>query len=168
MAALEVVHQTWFGSNDEYVSGINMLPFTPISEDLLPYDFMAQLWPVLKKALDRYVYDLFAHDATIFTCTYTYCVFVLLSLFCNHHNINFSLICHLARADDPPVPQWAGYLYLGRAILEPEEARDSILTLDIYDSANVIVESLTHVSNYSSTLMMHSLPPPALSRIPHS
>lgn len=41
-----------FGSNVEYVHCINMMPFTPITEELLPYDFMQQEWPVLETAFD--------------------------------------------------------------------------------------------------------------------
>ncbi len=93
MAALEVVHQTWFGSNEEYVSGINMLPFTPISENLLPYDFMAQLWPLMKTALDRYVFicEFMMRQCT---CAYTYCVLVLffIILLLNHLSKLLSLI----------------------------------------------------------------------------
>ncbi len=66
MAALEVVHQTWFGPNEEYVIGINMLPFTPVSEDLLPDDFMAQLCPLMMSALDRHVFYLRVHVVIIF------------------------------------------------------------------------------------------------------
>ncbi len=82
MAALEVVHQTWFGSNEEYVSGINMLPFTPISENLLPYDFMAQLLPLMKTALDRYMFYLRVHDAPMHVCIHLLCACTFFSLFC--------------------------------------------------------------------------------------
>lgn len=41
-----------FGSNVEYVHCINMMPFTPITEELLRYDFMEQEWPVLRTAFD--------------------------------------------------------------------------------------------------------------------
>ena len=41
-----------FGDNVEYVHCINMLPFTPITEDLLHRDFMEQEWPVLETAFD--------------------------------------------------------------------------------------------------------------------
>lgn len=53
VAALEVIDMTWFGDKVEWVHGINMMPFTPISEELLPYDFMEQEWPVLATAFDR-------------------------------------------------------------------------------------------------------------------
>ena len=41
-----------FGDNVEYVHCINMLPFTPITEELLHRDFMEQEWPVLETAFD--------------------------------------------------------------------------------------------------------------------
>lgn len=41
-----------FGDNVEFVHCINMLPFTPITEDLLHRDFMEQEWPVLETAFD--------------------------------------------------------------------------------------------------------------------
>eukprot|EP00903_Cladosiphon_okamuranus_P005442 g5427.t1 len=52
VASLEAVQLTWFGDNVEYVHCINMLPFTPITEDLLQRDFMEQEWPVLETAFD--------------------------------------------------------------------------------------------------------------------
>jgi hypothetical protein len=42
-----------FGGNVEWVHCINMMPFTPISEELLPYDYVQQEWPVLAIAFDR-------------------------------------------------------------------------------------------------------------------
>ena len=39
-----------FGGNVEYVHCINMLPFTPITEELLQRDFVEQEWPVLETA----------------------------------------------------------------------------------------------------------------------
>lgn len=41
-----------FGDNVEYVHCINMLPFTPMTEELLHRDFMEQEWPVLETAFD--------------------------------------------------------------------------------------------------------------------
>lgn len=38
----------------EYVHGINMMPFTPITAELLPADYMREEWPVLATALTRY------------------------------------------------------------------------------------------------------------------
>ena len=37
----------------EFVHCINMLPFTPITEELLGRDFMEQEWPVLETAFDN-------------------------------------------------------------------------------------------------------------------
>lgn len=37
----------------EFVHCINMLPFTPITEELLGHDFMEQEWPVLETAFDN-------------------------------------------------------------------------------------------------------------------
>ncbi|CAM9323676.1 unnamed protein product [Ectocarpus sp. 4 AP-2014] len=52
VASLEAVQLTWFGDNVEYVHCINMMPFTPITEDLLHRDYMEQEWPVLEAAFD--------------------------------------------------------------------------------------------------------------------
>lgn len=53
VASLEAVQLTWFGDNVEFVHCINMLPFTPITEELLGRDFMEQEWPVLETAFDN-------------------------------------------------------------------------------------------------------------------
>ena len=42
-----------FGGNVEWVHCINMMPFTPISEELLSFDYVQQEWPVLATAFDR-------------------------------------------------------------------------------------------------------------------
>ncbi len=47
LGALDVTSQTWFGDNVEYVHGINMMPFTPISSEYLRYDFVSQEYPLV-------------------------------------------------------------------------------------------------------------------------
>jgi endo-1,3(4)-beta-glucanase len=37
-------HATWFGANEEYICGIQMIPVTPASEDLLSPDWVAEVW----------------------------------------------------------------------------------------------------------------------------
>jgi len=52
VGGLDAFCQTWFGDQLEYIHGIQMLPFTPITEELLPYDYILTEWPVVKTALD--------------------------------------------------------------------------------------------------------------------
>jgi hypothetical protein len=49
----QVDHATWFGANLEFIHCIQMLPFTPISEELLPSSWIAEEYPVLRTALTR-------------------------------------------------------------------------------------------------------------------
>lgn len=53
VGALDVSCNTWFGDNFEYVHLINMMPFTPISEELLEPAFIAEEYPVLSSVLKR-------------------------------------------------------------------------------------------------------------------
>jgi len=46
-------YKTWFGNNTEYIHGIQMIPFTPMTEELLPYEYVLAQWPVAKTALTR-------------------------------------------------------------------------------------------------------------------
>ncbi|OLY81626.1 putative endo-1,3(4)-beta-glucanase 2 [Smittium mucronatum] len=39
---------TWFGTNPEYIYGIQMLPFTPISFELLDPEWLSSSWPTIK------------------------------------------------------------------------------------------------------------------------
>ena len=48
---------TWFGSNPEYVHGINLMPFTPITEALLQPTYEAQEIQVLAPRLNAGVAD---------------------------------------------------------------------------------------------------------------
>ncbi|PWA01682.1 hypothetical protein BB558_002203 [Smittium angustum] len=41
-------YTTWFGNNDEYIYGIQMLPFTPITFSLLQKEWLNQAWPTIK------------------------------------------------------------------------------------------------------------------------
>ena len=41
VGALSVAASTWFGANTEFVHCINMLPFSPVTQDLLHPDFVA-------------------------------------------------------------------------------------------------------------------------------
>ncbi|CAM9216535.1 unnamed protein product, partial [Discosporangium mesarthrocarpum] len=42
-----------FGGKIEFVHAINMMPFTPITEELLLYPFMELEWPVLNSTFSR-------------------------------------------------------------------------------------------------------------------
>lgn len=43
-------YRTWFGAKVEYIHSIQMLPFTPITYDLLSYSFIQKEYPVFAKA----------------------------------------------------------------------------------------------------------------------
>ncbi|MCE9577395.1 MAG: hypothetical protein K8W52_29875 [Deltaproteobacteria bacterium] len=45
--ATKVDYATFFGGNPEYIHGIQMLPFTPITEELLPKAWISQEYPAL-------------------------------------------------------------------------------------------------------------------------
>ncbi len=49
----KVDYATFFGANVEFIHGIQMLPFTPISEELLRPDWIVEEYPVLATALDN-------------------------------------------------------------------------------------------------------------------
>jgi endo-1,3(4)-beta-glucanase len=48
----KVDYATFFGSSPELIHGIQMIPFTPISEALLPADWVAEEYPVVSQALN--------------------------------------------------------------------------------------------------------------------
>lgn len=47
----KVDYATWFGSNTEFIHGIQMLPFTPITEQLLEPAWVEEEYPVVSTAL---------------------------------------------------------------------------------------------------------------------
>lgn len=49
----KVEYRTFFGDNVEFIHGIQMLPFTPISEDLLRRSWIEEEYPVFATALTR-------------------------------------------------------------------------------------------------------------------
>lgn len=49
----KVDYATWFGNQVEFIHCIQMLPFTPITEDYLPATFIKEEYPVLATALNR-------------------------------------------------------------------------------------------------------------------
>ncbi len=49
----KVDYATFFGNNVEFIHGIQMLPFTPITEDLLEASFVREEFPVVATALTR-------------------------------------------------------------------------------------------------------------------
>ncbi|CAI5735585.1 unnamed protein product [Hyaloperonospora brassicae] len=55
---LSVVYSTWFGDRGVYVHGINMLPFTPVTPQLLDDKFVAREYEILSQDLP----DLDPHD----------------------------------------------------------------------------------------------------------
>ena len=52
VAALDVTARTWFGDNTEYVHGINMMPFTPITEYLLRPSFVKEEYKYLESFIE--------------------------------------------------------------------------------------------------------------------
>ncbi|OLY78338.1 Endo-1,3(4)-beta-glucanase 2 [Smittium mucronatum] len=42
-------YTTWFGNNPEYIYGIQMIPFTPISFKLLKKEWLQNAWPTIKQ-----------------------------------------------------------------------------------------------------------------------
>ena len=50
---LKVDYATWFGGNVEYIHCIQMIPFTPISEELLRPEWVEEEYPVLAEAYSR-------------------------------------------------------------------------------------------------------------------
>ena len=48
---LKVEYATFFGNNPEFIHGIQMLPFTPISEELLPAQWVSEGYPVFSSNL---------------------------------------------------------------------------------------------------------------------
>jgi endo-1,3(4)-beta-glucanase len=51
--ATKADHTTWFGSNLEFIHGIQWMPFTPISEELLPKAWISQTYPIVSGAFAR-------------------------------------------------------------------------------------------------------------------
>ena len=48
----KVDYATWFGSNTEYIHCIQMLPFTPISEEVLEENWIIEEYPILAQAIN--------------------------------------------------------------------------------------------------------------------
>jgi len=53
MWASKVDYTTFFGTGVEFIHGIQMLPYTPYSEDLLNSDWITEEYPVVSQALTR-------------------------------------------------------------------------------------------------------------------
>jgi endo-1,3(4)-beta-glucanase len=51
--ATKADHTTWFGNNLEFIHGIQWMPFTPMSEELLPRDWISETYPIVSSAFTR-------------------------------------------------------------------------------------------------------------------
>lgn len=51
VGALDVTASTWFGNKREYVSGINMMPVSPLTALLFDADFVAKQWPLMYRRI---------------------------------------------------------------------------------------------------------------------
>ena len=49
----QVDYATWFGGNVEFIHCIQMLPFTPITEELLRKEWVEEEYPVVAEAYNR-------------------------------------------------------------------------------------------------------------------
>eukprot|EP00471_Norrisiella_sphaerica_P005792 CAMPEP_0184478932 /NCGR_PEP_ID=MMETSP0113_2-20130426/809_1 /TAXON_ID=91329 /ORGANISM="Norrisiella sphaerica, Strain BC52" /LENGTH=787 /DNA_ID=CAMNT_0026856871 /DNA_START=339 /DNA_END=2702 /DNA_ORIENTATION=+ len=94
-------HTTWFGTNVEYVHGIQMLPFTPATEYMLDHDYMQHEYGQMGMAL--------------------------------------------ARKKPALQPEWAGYIRMAEAIIDPKGAWDGArLTLNAtaFDDGNSMTATM--------------------------
>jgi endo-1,3(4)-beta-glucanase len=51
--ATKVDYMTYFGDNPEYIFGIQMIPFTPITEELVPKSWAMEQFPMVEGAITR-------------------------------------------------------------------------------------------------------------------
>lgn len=52
MNETRVLYGTWFGNRVEFIHCIQMLPYTPITSELLPVEWLKEEYPVLEKSLE--------------------------------------------------------------------------------------------------------------------
>lgn len=48
VAESKVLHTTWFGYFEEYIQLINMIPFTPVTDQFISKEFMQEDFPIIK------------------------------------------------------------------------------------------------------------------------
>ena len=94
----------------EFIHCIQMLPFTPISEELLREEWIREEYPVIR--LSRYL--------------------VIVSIFC----VSKVLSEAYNRPDPPLSEEWKGYVVMAHAIIDPQAAYQEALQLARYDDGN--------------------------------
>ena len=102
-------YATWFGGYVEFIHCIQMLPFTPISEELLREKWIREEYPV---------------NVVIFS--------IPICIFCW-----FKVLSEAYTRPDPPLSEeWKGYVVMAHAIIDPQAAYQEALQLARYDDGN--------------------------------
>lgn len=156
IGATDVTATTWFGSNLEYVHGIQWLPVTPITGFVFDQKYVQEEWPLLKYRLepdDRGIDSLDRHNAAHTpTAAPTYkqdpqcsaypeCVEAGLVGQCCPTVTGDTLACCGQQDDISPsnngmTDDWKSLIYAMHAVVDQDAAIKQIMTLEEFGAGN--------------------------------
>lgn len=136
IGAFDATVSTWFGSELEYVHGINMMPVTPVTTMLFDQNFAAQQYPLLASRLPPPVSaekQACANNANCLALGMTQ-----QGSLCCPSPEGLTLACCDADANGvkPMQDEWKGLIYMNHAITDREAARQQILSADGFGIGN--------------------------------
>ena len=118
VGALDVTQSTWFGSEPEFVHGINMMPITPVTSLLFDQAYVDLQWPVLEHRVPPPVSPTLQKCESNPQCQ----ALSLLGLCCpNPAGIMLSC-CESGPNGSRMQDEWKGLLYIDHAVVDRDRA----------------------------------------------
>lgn len=122
-------YTTWFGASAEFIHCIQMLPFTPITEELLDEEWVLEQYPVLREQMSDAITQV--HSRTSKEREREVQIRRV------HPSLLQCYDCWQA---------WLGFVYMDHAVIDKEAAWEEVNTLTEFDDGNSKTNTLYWVA----------------------
>src|SRR3546814_376704 len=119
-------YTTWFGANAEFIHCIQMMPFSPITEELLEEQWVLEQYPVLVDQMSEAITQVH--------------IFHNLPPTWWRGGSRFALYCV------EEFQGWLGFVYMDHAVIDKEKAWEEVNTLTEFDDGNSKTNTLYWVA----------------------
>lgn len=155
VGALDVTASTWFGSNAEYVNGINMMPVTPALAALMDQPFVEVQYPALASRVPPVPPPVNPACSANPGCAGTG-----LQGNCCPTPEGLNLACCDVGSTTPRMQdEWRSLIFIDRAVVDRESAWTQIMSMNTLGSGN---------SKANALFWAASRPPPRVGYVPES
>lgn len=144
IGSFDVTSSTWFGNEPEFVHGINIIPLTPITSLLLPYNFSKQQFLLLKPRLPPPISINDQQCASNSICS----GLGLIGLCCPTPDGNVLACCNVVsnstikRMQD----EWKSFILITESIIHKENAWNEVINMNGFGNGNSKSNTLSFIA----------------------